>query len=45
MQGSARKVGGGVFPPDEGIADAEEALQAAHDAAMDNALDLDELVR
>lgn len=33
------EVGGGVFPPVEGIDDAEEALQAAHDAAMDNALD------
>ncbi len=39
MQGSAWKVGGGVFPPVECIANAEEALQAAHDAAMDNALD------
>lgn len=33
------EVGGGVFPPVEGIDNAEEALQAAHDAAMDNALD------
>ena len=33
------EVGGGVFPPVEGIDDAEEALQAAHDDAMDNALD------
>jgi hypothetical protein len=33
------EVGGGVFPPVEGIDDAEEALQAAHEAAMDNALD------
>ena len=33
------EVGGGVFPPVEGIDDAEEALQAAHDDAMDEALD------
>jgi hypothetical protein len=33
------EMGGGVFPPVEGIDDAEEALQAAHDDAMDNALD------
>ena len=32
-------MGSGVFLPVEGIADAEEALQVAHDAAMDNALD------
>ena len=33
------EVGGGVFPPVEGIDDAQEALQAAHDNAMDEALD------
>lgn len=36
---NGEEVGGGVFPPVEGIDDAEEALQAAHDNAMDNALD------
>lgn len=33
------EVGGGVFPPVEGVGDAQEALQAAHDNAMDEALD------
>lgn len=33
------EVGGGVFKPVEGIANTKESLQAAHDAAMDNALD------
>lgn len=33
------EVGGGVFPPVEGIEDAKEALEAAHDAATDTALD------
>ena len=33
------EVGGGVFPPASGIEDSEEALQAAHDDAMDNALE------
>ncbi len=32
-------VGGGVFPPVEGIEDADEALQAAHDEAHAEALD------
>jgi hypothetical protein len=33
------EVGGGVFPPVEGLDDSQEALQAAHDNAMDEALD------
>ena len=39
MLDDGEEVGDGVFLPVEGIDDAEEALQAAHDAAMDNALD------
>lgn len=33
------EVGGGVFPPVDDIEDAEEALQAAHNDAMNTALD------
>lgn len=33
------EVGGGVFPPVEGLDDTEEALQAAHNDATDTALD------
>lgn len=33
------EVGGGVFPPVDGIEDAQEALQAAQDEAMGEALD------
>jgi hypothetical protein len=44
----AEVLGGGVFPPvegidDEGIDDAEEALQAAHNDAMGGILGVDGL--
>lgn len=36
---NGEEVGGGVFPPVDGIEDADEALQAAYDEAHAEALD------